>query len=209
LEATQPTGIGGGNDGQVFAGLINDTRDYEPDPSRGGVEELTFRGSGAITLSHFHYTSASFVERRFWSLSSRLVFAQRVWLDALFGEVPYFELSDLGGLGAEGIGGASSVRGVPRDRYIGNYKALSNSELRWHITDFRLLKGTFKLGGVGFFDIGRVWQPDVDNGSFWLWHPGVGAGVRVVRRAAVFRMDYAVATQDGRSALYITFGHIF
>ncbi len=209
LEQSQPVGIRGGNHGQLFVGLIWDTRDFEPDPTRGGIEELSVRISGAPTLSAYAYSGVTFSERRFWSLSERVVFAQRIILDAMFGEVPVFVLADIGGTGTEGIGGMSSVRGVPRNRYVGSVKVASNSELRFYVWDFSLFGETTKVGGVAYFDIGRVWHPDVDDGPWWRWHPGVGTGLRVARLAAVARVDYAVATEDLRQAIYVTFGHMF
>jgi hypothetical protein len=40
-------------------------------------------------------------------------------------------------------------------------------------------------------------------------HPGLGAGVRLARRAAVLRFDYALATETWRQGVYVTFGHMF
>ena len=42
-----------------------------------------------------------------------------------------------------------------------------------------------------------------------VWHPGIGGGLRLSRRAAVVRMDYARSTESGRRRFYPTFGHMF
>lgn len=209
LEQTQPVGIQGGHHGQVVVGVTWDTRDFEPDPIRGGVQEVSVRLSGAPTLSDYAYTGITLSGRYFWQLAPNVVFAQRVMLDALFGEVPVFVLADISSIGIEGVGGMSSVRGVPRNRYVGNVKVISNSELRFYVFEFNLLGEAVKIGGVGYFDVGRVWHPNVDDGPWWRWHPGVGTGLRVARLAAVVRLDYAVATEDFRQAVYVTFGHMF
>jgi outer membrane protein assembly factor BamA len=210
LEQMRPVGMEGGNTGQLQAGLLWDTRDNESDPVSGGVEELGLRVSGAATVSRYQYAGITLSERRYWQLAPWLVLAQRLTLDALFGEVPFFEWANTGGVGAgEGIGGMSSVRGIERNRFAGNIKAFSNTELRFQATEFSLFKEPVRLGGVAFFDLGRVWHPGTPSGPWHDWHPGFGAGVRLARRAAVIRLDYAVSPEAWRHRLYLNFGHMF
>ncbi|MBN1206123.1 MAG: BamA/TamA family outer membrane protein [Myxococcaceae bacterium] len=210
LEQQRPLGIEGGSTGQLLMGVLWDTRDNEPDPTTGGVEELAVRLSGHITGSRYQYAGLTLSERRYFRLSSRLVFAQRLSLDMLFGQVPFFEWSTTGGVNfTEGVGGMSSVRGVERNRFAGNIKVFSNSELRFHALDLRILGQPMKLGAAAFVDIGRVWHPGVVDGKWHEWHPGVGAGLRVARRAAVIRVDYALSTETGGQRLYMNFGHMF
>ena len=109
----------------------------------------------------------------------------------------------------EGVGGMSSVRGIERNRFAGNIKAFSNSELRFHAFDMKILGQVMKLGAVGFVDVGRVWHPGVEDGAWHQWHPGVGVGLRLARRAAVLRLDYATSTEEGGQRLYMNFGHMF
>ncbi len=210
LEQLKPVGIEGGPTGQLQAGVLWDTRDDESDPTTGGVEELGLRVSSAATVSRYQYAGVTLSERRYWKLSPRLVLAQRLTLDMLFGEVPFFEWANSGGVGStEGIGGMSSVRGIERNRFSGNIKAFSNTELRVHAWQFNLFGAPVRLGGVGFFDLGRVWHPGTPNGKWYDWHPGFGAGLRLARRAAVVRVDYAVSPEAWRHRLYLNFGHMF
>jgi outer membrane protein assembly factor BamA len=210
LEEEQPVGIEGGPTGQLMSGVLWDTRDNESDPTRGGVEELSLRVSGSATGSRYQYAGVTLSERRFWKLGSRFVFAQRLTLDMLFGEVPFFEWTLTGGVsGSEGIGGMSSVRGIERNRFAGNIKAFTNTELRFRAFDFNLFGAPVIAGAVGFVDLGRVWHPGVENGPWWKWHPGVGSGLRLARRAAVVRFDWAMSPESGRSRIYLNFGHMF
>lgn len=211
LDDEQPEGMGGGSNGQVSTGVLWDTRDSEANASRGGLEELAVRASARPTGSRYDFGGITLSERRFFRIwGPRIVFAQRLTFDCLFGSVPFHELAHLGGLSApEGIGGMSSVRGVPRNRFSGNLKAISNSELRFEFFGFSLFGQRTTLGGVGFFDVGRSWHPGAENGGLLRWHPGAGTGVRLARRAAVVRVDYAVATESLRQALYLTFGQLF
>jgi outer membrane protein assembly factor BamA len=210
LEDLKPVGIEGGPTGQLMAGVMWDTRDNESDPVRGGVEELSLRVSGSATWSRYQYAGVTLSERRYWRLGPRFILAQRLTLDALFGEVPFFEWVNTGGVStSEGIGGMSSVRGIERNRFAGNIKAFSNTELRVRAFDFNLFKAPVTVGGVAFVDLGRVWHPDVTDGPWWMWHPGVGGGLRVARRAAVVRFDYAISPETGRQRMYLNFGHMF
>ncbi len=210
LAQMQPLGIEGGPTGQVMLGALWDSRDNESDPSTGGVEEVAIRVSGHATGSHYQYAGLTLSERRYFRLSERLVFAQRLSLDMLFGEVPFFEWSATGGVNfTEGVGGMSSVRGIERNRFAGNIKVFSNSELRFHMLDMRVFNQPMKLGAAAFMDLGRVWHPGVTDGAWHEWHPGVGAGLRVTRRAAVIRVDYALSTETGGQRFYMNYGHMF
>ncbi|PTL82704.1 BamA/TamA family outer membrane protein [Vitiosangium sp. GDMCC 1.1324] len=210
LAQLKPVGIEGGPTGQIMAGVLWDTRDNESDPVRGGVEELALRVSGSATGSRYQYAGVTLSERRFWQLGPRFVLAQRLTLDALFGEVPFFEWVNTGGVSSsEGIGGMSTVRGIERNRFAGNIKAFSNTELRVRAFDFKLFGSPVIVGGVAFVDLGRVWHPNVADGPWWMWHPGLGAGLRLTRRAAVVRFDWAMSPESGRSRIYLNFGHMF
>ncbi|MFL5353069.1 Omp85 family outer membrane protein [Archangium sp.] len=210
LAQLKPVGIEGGPTGQLMAGVLWDTRDNESDPVRGGVEEVALRVSGSATGSRYQYAGVTLSERRYWQLGPRFVLAQRLTLDMLFGEVPFFEWVNTGGVStSEGIGGMSSVRGIERNRFAGNIKAFTNTELRFRAFDFKLFGSPVIAGGVAFVDLGRVWHPNVVDGPWWKWHPGVGAGLRLTRRAAVVRFDWALSPESGRSRVYLNFGHMF
>ncbi len=210
LSMQKPLGIEGGVTSQLLAGVLWDTRDDESDPTEGGVEELALRVSGISTGSRYPYVGITLSERRYFKLTSRLTLAHRLTLDVLSGDVPFFEWSNTGGVNvSEGVGGMSSVRGIERNRFSGNIKAFSNTELRFQAAQLKVLGQSMKLGAVVFMDFGRVWHPGVSDGKWYQWHPGIGGGVRVTRRAAVVRMDYARSTESGRQRFYVTFGHMF
>ncbi|MBX5481941.1 MAG: BamA/TamA family outer membrane protein [Myxococcaceae bacterium] len=211
LTLTNPLGVKGGNNGQIFVGALWDTRDNETDPSRGSIQEIALRGAAGPTVSDYTWAGLTLVDRHFFSLGTpKLIFAQRVMFDALKGAAPFFEWSQFGGLtGGEGIGGMSSVRGVLRNRFQGKVKLVSNSELRWYPIEFKLFHETTRVGGLLFFDAGRVWHEGVDDGPFWRWHPGIGAGLRLVRRAAVLRADFGFSTETWDPGIYLTFGHMY
>ncbi len=210
LAQQSPVGIEGGTTSQLLLGALWDTRDNELEPTKGGVEELSVRASGYSTGSRYQYAGLTVSERRFFRLSSRVVLAQRLTLDMLFGEVPFFEWCTTGGTSTpEGVGGMGSVRGLGRNRFAGNIKVFSNSEVRVRAMELKAFGQPLRLGAAAFFDLGRVWHPGVTDGAWHEWHPGVGAGLRVARRAAVVRMDYALSTETGGQRLYLNFGQMF
>ena len=211
LAEAPPPGFEGGRAGQLGLGALWDTRDSETNPSRGGVLEVALRASFEGTFSDHDFAGLTLGVRRYVPLGSpALVLALRAVLDHQAGDVPFYDWAQVGGLSAaEGIGGMSSVRGVPRARFAGNTKAFANLELRWLPLSLTLLERRILVGPVAFADAGRVWQPAVDNGPWYAWHPGVGLGLRAVIGAAVLRGDWALSTETGRSGLYLTMGHMF
>jgi hypothetical protein len=79
------------------------------------------------------------------------------------GDVPFFYQSQvitsmLTGATSEGLGGSSTLRGVLRNRVIGDAFFMGNIELRWKPFYFTFLKQDCYLGLDGFYDFGRVTQ---------------------------------------------------
>src|SRR5690606_19004996 len=99
LAREQPTGTAGGRSGQLGVGLIWDQRDNETSSTSGGAEEIALRFASSWTLSEYTWGALTLVERRFWQLAGpRLVLAQRVVCAWAFGDVPFFELANFGGI---------------------------------------------------------------------------------------------------------------
>lgn len=210
LSEQNPIGVLGGPNGMVLYGISWDTRDFETNPSKGAFYELAFRSAGSLTGSRYAYSGITLNLRQYVPIGDKVVFAQRVVADFLLGNVPFYEWSRIEGpTTIEAIGGMTSVRGVPRQRFQGDFKVISNSEVRYNFWGFPLLKQRVDLGVVGLVDLGRVWQPGIPDGPWYQWHPGVGAGLRAARRAAVARLDWGLDTENGRQAIYITFGQMF
>lgn len=211
LAKAAPLGLSGGTSGEISVGFIWDTRDDEGDTTSGGLLDAELRVSDPFTGTRFGYAGFTLGVRRFVPLwRHELIFAQRVLFDGLVGQVPFWEWTRFGGIGGtEGIGGMFSVRGVPEDRYQGDVKVVSNSELRFYPFTLPVLGAPLKIGAVAFLDLGRVWQPGARDGSFWEWHSGAGGGLRLVRGEAVIRLDCGVALETGHVGLYVAFGQMF
>ncbi|NIT86090.1 MAG: hypothetical protein GWN82_04035, partial [Gemmatimonadetes bacterium] len=61
----------------------------------------------------------------------------------------------------EGLGGGKTLRGVPRNRYVGRGMLVWNAELRWRVARFRLVGRSFHTVLSAFLDQGRVWADGV------------------------------------------------
>jgi hypothetical protein len=194
------------------AGLLWDTRDQEIGPHRGTWAEALVqrvdRGLGATE----DFTRWTATARQYVSLSSRLVFAQRIIAQGVEGDASFDELSTIQSSfkQQEGLGGSGSIRGIPKDRYIGKALFLSNSELRWRAIDFTLFDRQSFLALSGFADAGRVWADRFDVGSMLSdLHAGYGGGVRLG-----FGPSFIVATDVGHSsestaAIYVGLGWMY
>ena len=62
----------------------------------------------------------------------------------------------LTGATSEGLGGSRTLRGVLRNRVIGDAFFMGNIEFRWKPVYFKFLKQDCYLGLNGFYDFGRV-----------------------------------------------------
>jgi hypothetical protein len=197
----------------VRAGLVWDTRDREVAPTRGAWSELLVQRVDPALGSDHGYTRWTLTDRRYRSLGSeRLVLANRLLLQGIQGEAPFYELSTLqtSFKQQEGLGGAKTLRGVPKNRYVGEGVFLWNAELRWRAADFRAAGRPMHLVLSGFADSGRVWEegvrlPEIASGL----HHGFGGGVRLGMGE-----NFVVALDVGHSAeaaapFYIGLGYLF
>ncbi|HZX42837.1 MAG TPA: BamA/TamA family outer membrane protein [Myxococcaceae bacterium] len=214
LDQERPNGVTGGRNGAGVAGILFDTRDDEQNTHSGFLVQAAARMARPWTGSQFSYQGVTFGTRIFFSLGTpRLVLALHGEVDHLWGDVPFWEWNQLGGISSvEGLGGLDTVRGVPRNRYGGNTKALGNVELRWATVEIPWGPAPLQIGLSGFFDTGRVWQPGQPNGTFFdhdQWHSGAGGGLRLMRRAAVIRADFGFDLETKRTGVYIAFGQLF
>ena len=84
------------------------------------------------------------------------------------------------------LGGGATFRGYLRFRFYGKTSLLNSNELQW-TKDVRSYIMNGKIGLVGFFDNGRVWQPgEISN----TWHISYGGGLLL----APFNKIVAVGT---------------
>jgi len=223
-------------------GIIFDSRDFEFFPASGIWSEATFSyAPGFLGDKNFTYSKFTLVHRHYLSLGSKdFVFAYRLgYQTTLSGSVPFhiqphIVPTFMTAATSQGLGGAKSLRGIMRNRVVGDGIVLGNVELRWKFLKTNLGKSDLYFGTNVFFDMGRVVQ-DIevdyerlmgeigsngngdnfedyfDPGSESL-HPSAGLGLKIgYNENQIISVDYGFALddRDGKSGLYIRFFWLF
>lgn len=128
----------------------------------------------------------------------------------------------------DGLGGARNLRGILRNRVVGDGVAWGNAEFRWRVVNFIIARQNFYFGMSFFGDAGLVVQeinfnrdyidqaelPDYFDFSYTHdgIHPSAGAGLKLGwNENFILTLDFGFALnrQDGTSGLYIGFGNLF
>lgn len=205
-------GCAGGWDNGLRLALSLDTRDYEPDPTRGVFIDLTTDVYTRALGSGYDYVRSMAAARVFVSPAPRLarvVVAGRAVLVGQSRGAPFFSM-DLFPFTEDtriGLGGVRTLRGFRQDRFVGPVMALGNLEVRARVADFRVARERFAVIVVPFVDVGRPFDA-VSRVGVAGWKRGQGVGVRTAwNLATIVAVDYAVSHED--AGLYVTFNHIF
>lgn len=203
---------------ELDLGWIWDSRDHETAPSRGLLAELSWRFCPATTTApNVAYGGLNLHLRQYHPLwSRRLVLAARLMVDLLVGRPPFYALAEHGGLYPKGaIGGGTSVRGVPLQRYHGKVKLLGNVELRARLLPFSVWSQRFVLGAVAFADAGRTFA---GYGAADRRLDGEGAGIKVGLGGGLrlqwgetflLRADAAWSPDARPVGVYVDLGHVY
>ncbi len=75
------------------------------------------------------------------------------------------------------LGGDNGLRGYPANYQVGDRRALLSLEQRYYL--FTEVLALFDVGAAVFFDVGRAWYDDRDNGANGGWLRDVGFGLRL------------------------------
>lgn len=234
----------GGNHTLLKAGLVYDTRDNEPLPF-----------SGVWTEAQLHY-APSFLSNTSYSYV-RLVLTHRQyftiipdWMNVAYrlsyqgkiaGEMPFYMLPYLYNtapkLTTDGVGGSKTVRGVKRNRIVGDGFAYGNFEVRGKILRTTVLNQNLYIALSAFADAGMVTQkykfstdgipeepindqpgfedrPEsvIDMEAKEIPHVGFGGGLHIaLNQNFIITVDYGLAAKkdDGDSGLYINLNFLF
>ena len=203
----------GGYSNFVRAGVVWDTRDREVGPRRGSWSEFLVQRVDEALGSETSYTRWTATDRRYVPLGSeRLVFANRLLLQGVSGDAPFYDLHQVqtSFKQQEGLGGAKTIRGMPKNRYVGRGMFLWNAELRWRAAELSLLGRSAHLVLSGFVDSGRVWEDQPAPGEILGdLHHGVGGGVRLgMGENFVVALDVGHST-EAMAPFYIGLGYLY
>ncbi len=216
---------------ELKAGLVYDSRDNRPNPMRGIWTEAVVAAVPGFLGAESSFAKFSITHRQYFTLIPEdLSLAYRLgWQSTIAGDVPFYYqtqiiVSEMRGNSSEGLGGAKSLRGIRRNRIMGDGVFYGNLEARWKFVRFQFLNNNFYLGLNGFTDFGRVIQRmelnsilsqlpeqyfDLDAEKM---HFSYGAGLRVtMNQNFIIAIDYGLAAdkRDGDSGLYIGLNYLF
>jgi hypothetical protein len=221
----------GGNATIVKAGLVYDTRDLEANPMKGIWTELQLlMAPGFLGNGDFAYTRLAITHRQYFTLAPQVLsFAYRLSYQTLLsGNMPYYMLpfvyNTAPALTRDGLGGAKTIRGIMRNRVVGDGFAYGNLEMRWKFLRTNVFNQNLYLALSAFLDGGIVTSkhnfitnnPDaeeyLDLGSKESLHLGAGAGLHIVmNQNFIVAVDYgrALDPEDGVSGLYIGLNFLY
>ncbi len=225
----------GGNANYISGGLVWDTRDNEPNPMKGIWTEVVFRWAPSfLGNGDFGHLKFALTHRQYFTIIKRdLSFAYRLSYQANIAGTPPFYAQPLliytfyRGYIAQGLGGSKSLRGIMRNRVIGNSVFLGNFELRWKAIHTTFLKtNNLYIGINAFLDTGRtLGNYELDKGNLTpeesdllfdnardSFHSSFGAGVRfALNQNFIIAADYGIPLdkRDGSGGLYIGLNYLF
>lgn len=149
----------------VKLGVAWDSRDNRPNPMKGLWTEIGVEAAPEFLGNDWGFSKLYITHRQYFTLvKNDLSLVYRLGYQAtLTGDAPFFYQSQvitsmLTGATSEGLGGASTLRGVLRNRVVGDAFFMGNVELRWKPLYFNFLKQECYLGLNLFYDFGRITQ---------------------------------------------------
>ena len=195
-------------------GAVWDTRDLEPDPSKGVFAEVTNELSLRALGSKFNFNKTfgqvKVYQKLLPNVFKKLIFAGRYGMGYTAGNAPFFEYQDQWSSegSIEGLGGPTTIRGYKQSRFLGRVMNFANFELRYRFTQFDLFKQHIALSAVPFYDIGGVWNSFSDFNKFGNYRYSEGLGLRIAWNVnTIIRLDYAVSQEDAQ--FFFNLAHAF
>ena len=222
----------GGSINYLKVGLKYDSRDQLACPTKGIFTEAVIQSAPKLLNQTNPHNKLAIIHRQYFTLAKDLIFAYRLDYQTTLGtdKVPYYaqpELitSYLIAATNQGLGGKSSVRGVLRNRVIGDAVGFGNFEFRYKFLRFEWLKQNFYVGTNVFFDSGLILKPiEIDhaiiaaNSNYFKpyesgkFHSAIGIGLKIGwNENFVISADFGKAfdKQDGNTGMYIGLNYLF
>jgi hypothetical protein len=225
---------GGGRNFNLKLGLVYDSRGQIANPMRGIWTELGIRLAPSFIFNeNYGHIRVALTHRQYFTLvPQRLSAAFRIGIQStIAGTTPWYAqpnmiTSFMNAFVSEGLGGAKSLRGILRNRIVGDGFVYGNAELRWKFMYGRLFKQHIYLALNTFLDAGRVIRRlevdrekvpesvrvgyfDQDGDSL---HPSCGAGLRLAMNDNfIVAVDYGRAfdRRDGIQGIYFGLNYLY
>lgn len=218
----------GGKNTFLKAGLVYDTRDNEPNPMSGIWTEAFILGGIPVSgTNKYTFSKLVFTHRQYFTLYPKVLnLAYRVsYQSKISGTMPFYMLPYIynSSITRDGLGGAKTIRGVMRNRIVGEDYFYGNIELRWKFFQRVLMNQNFYVALAGFFDTGIVTskyrfnanaeaQSYLNMGEKESWHSGYGTGLYfAMNQNFVVSFVYGMAADkaDGTNGLYIGLNFLY
>jgi len=217
IPADQATG---GFTNLVKAGLVADTRDNEPNPNKGIWTEMCFVTAPGFIGNENPYTAFVLTHRQYFTIfPDKLTFAYRLnYQTTLSGTAPWYMLSFKPDtfVSWDGLGGNKTLRGIMRNRVVGEGAVLGNFELRWKFVNFNIGSRELYLALSPFMDAAKITKPYENQPNLTGDTDGIhftyGAGLHIaLNQNFIVAVDYGFAAdkRDGTKGLYIGLDFLF
>jgi len=183
----------GGNTSGLGILFTWDTRNSAFSPNRGFFSEMNYTSFSKSLGSDFNFSSFSVDMRKFLKLRINTVLALQGIARITDGEVPFRNLSMLGG--------SEMMRGFYKGRFTEEDMVCLQAEVRQYLF--------WRLGATGFFSAGQV-SRKVNEFALDRFHGAVGAGIRFSlneKEKLNLRIDYGYSSEGG--AVYIILKEAF
>jgi len=227
----------GGNFVGIKAGLVYDSRDFEPNPMHGTwTDVILYVAPKTLSNMNEGFAQLSVTHRQYFTLvKDKLSFVYRLsYQQKIGGHIPFYALplmitTQLKGAYSEGLGGQRSLRGVMRNRIVGEGIAYGNAEFRWKFYNMHIGKQNIYLALNVFVDAGQVvdkvpvdyhilYMDPVNHTTDYLsegaekLHWSSGAGLKLVMNENFIisgDIGHALNEQDGTNGMYIGLNYLF
>jgi outer membrane protein assembly factor BamA len=215
----------GGQAGIFKGGVKYDTRDNEANPMKGLWTDIQLLFSPGFISDGYTYARMAFTHRQYFTLIPRRVnLGYRISYQAkLGGEMPFYMLplvyNSAPQLTLSGLGGSRTIRGILRNRVVGEDFVYGNIELRWKVARTVLFNQNLYLALSAYADAGMITGkyelPEISDpeglemlakGDKEEMHTSYGWGIHgALNDNFVVSLNYAWATdpRDGVKGTYL------
>lgn len=227
----------GGSFMALKAGLVYDSRDFEPNPMHGiWTDVILYAAPKVLSNLNEGFVQLSITHRQYFTVvKEKLSFVYRLsYQQKIGGHIPFYALpllitTQLKGAYSEGLGGDGSLRGVMRNRVVGEGIIYGNAEFRWKFYKTRIWNQNIYCGLNAFVDAGQVvdkvpvdytilsldpvsqaddyFAPDTEK---LHWSSGLGLKL-VMNENFIISGEFgqALNEQDGKNGIYIGLNYLF
>ncbi len=227
------TEANGGSLNYLKLGLKYDSRDQRACPMKGIWTEAVIQTAPGF-VNEFAHTKFALIHRQYFTLAKDISLAYRIDYQTTLGNshVPFYAqplliTSFLTASTNQGLGGKNSLRGILRNRIVGDAVGFGNFEFRYKFVRFEWLKQNFYVGTNIFFDSGMIINPieiptsltATEKSELYLnnyepgkLHSSAGIGLKIGwNENFIISADYGKAfnKQDGNSGMYIGLNYLF